>query len=81
VMECTGVFLTRAKLQPYFDLGVKKVCITFVLGTYCCAHGTTLVVMIAAHQLNDCYVKHHMCYLQGPVVDKIDRCASSPSIP
>jgi glyceraldehyde 3-phosphate dehydrogenase len=25
VLECTGVFLTRAKLQPYFDMGVKKV--------------------------------------------------------
>lgn len=25
VMECTGVFLTRAALQPYFDKGLKKV--------------------------------------------------------
>lgn len=25
VLECTGVFLTRATLQPYFDMGIKKV--------------------------------------------------------
>jgi len=28
VLECTGVFLTRAKLQPYFDKGVKKVVVS-----------------------------------------------------
>jgi len=27
VMECTGEFLTRAPLQPYFDKGIKKVCV------------------------------------------------------
>ena len=26
VLECTGEFLTRAALQPYFDKGVAKVC-------------------------------------------------------
>jgi glyceraldehyde 3-phosphate dehydrogenase len=25
VLECSGAFLTRAKLQPFFDKGVKKV--------------------------------------------------------
>lgn len=28
VFECTGVFLTRAKLQPYLDAGVKKVVVS-----------------------------------------------------
>lgn len=28
VMECTGVFLTRATLQPYFDKGIKKVVVS-----------------------------------------------------
>lgn len=28
VLECTGVFLTRAKLQPYFDKGIKKVVVS-----------------------------------------------------
>lgn len=28
VWECTGVFLTRAALQPYFDKGVKKVVVS-----------------------------------------------------
>ena len=28
VLECTGVFLTRAKLQPYFDKGAKKVIVS-----------------------------------------------------
>ena len=25
VIDCTGVFKTGAKVQPYFDAGVKKV--------------------------------------------------------
>lgn len=28
VVECSGVFLTRAALQPYFDQGVKKVLVS-----------------------------------------------------
>ncbi len=28
VLECTGAFLTRAALQPYFDAGVKKVVVS-----------------------------------------------------
>lgn len=28
VMESSGVFLTRPKLQPYFDAGVKKVVVS-----------------------------------------------------
>jgi glyceraldehyde 3-phosphate dehydrogenase len=28
VWECTGVFLTRAALQPYFDKGVPKVVVS-----------------------------------------------------
>lgn len=28
VMEASGQFLTRSKLQPYFDAGVKKVCVS-----------------------------------------------------
>ena len=28
MLECTGAFLTRAALQPYFDLGVKKVVVS-----------------------------------------------------
>jgi glyceraldehyde-3-phosphate dehydrogenase/erythrose-4-phosphate dehydrogenase len=28
VLECTGVFLTRAKLDPYFSKGVKKVVVS-----------------------------------------------------
>eukprot|EP00955_Chlamydomonas_euryale_P053171 355399-Chlamydomonas_euryale.AAC.2 len=28
VMECTGCFLTRKTLQPYFDKGIKKVRVT-----------------------------------------------------
>ncbi|KAF5830329.1 hypothetical protein DUNSADRAFT_14740 [Dunaliella salina] len=28
VMECTGEFLTRATLQPYFDKGIKKVVVS-----------------------------------------------------
>ena len=28
VLECTGAFLTRAKLQPYFDKGIKKVVVS-----------------------------------------------------
>lgn len=28
VMECSGVFLTRAALQPFFDSGVKKVVVS-----------------------------------------------------
>lgn len=28
VLECTGVFLTRATLQPYFDKGIKKVVVS-----------------------------------------------------
>lgn len=28
VLECTGVFLTRTKLAPYFEMGVKKVVVS-----------------------------------------------------
>lgn len=28
VMECSGAFLTRAKLAPFFDKGVKKVIVS-----------------------------------------------------
>lgn len=28
VLECTGQFLTRAALQPYFDMGVKKIVVS-----------------------------------------------------
>ncbi len=28
VWECTGVFLTRAALQPYFEKGIKKVVVS-----------------------------------------------------
>jgi glyceraldehyde 3-phosphate dehydrogenase len=28
VMECTGVYLTTAKCQPYFDQGVQKLVVS-----------------------------------------------------
>lgn len=28
VLECTGAFLNRATLQPYFDQGIKKVVVS-----------------------------------------------------
>ena len=34
VMECTGAFLTRAALQPYFDKGLKKVSVPLLLNLY-----------------------------------------------
>ena len=30
VLECTGAYLNRKVLQPYFDIGVKKVQFTAV---------------------------------------------------
>ena len=28
VMECTGVYLTTAKCQPYFDAGIQKIVVS-----------------------------------------------------